>query len=220
MSTDTVNTDTTREPRVLTGVRLLVEISSAIILFAIMLYTVANVISRVVAGTPLPAVIELITRWWLVPLVFGGWLIAHLADEHIRVDFIIERADGVVDLLYRFLNKGLLLLFLGIIAYGGWIGATENRMRQEHGIDTGAPVWITRYAIPILTALFLGVVVYEIAKLIVDVLRRRTRPVPDPDPARASRTATDAPEGRQTDRTEAHTHPQNDTTTGADHDHA
>lgn len=168
-----MSTDTPREPRVLTGIGLLVTVSSVIVLFAIMLYTVANVINRTIVGTPLPAVIELITRWWMVPLVFGGWLIAHLADEHIRVDFIAERATGIVAPLHQLLNKLLLLAFLALIAVGGWIGATENRLRDEHGIDTGAPIWISRYAVPLMTAALILFVVYEIATLALRIARRR-----------------------------------------------
>lgn len=164
--------DTAREPRVLTGIQLLVTVSCVIVLFAIMFYTVANVINRIVVGTPLPAVIELITRWWMVPLVFGGWLIAHLANEHIRVEFISERTTGIFAPIHQLLNRVLLLVFLGIIAYGGWVSATENRLRNEHGIDTGAPIWITRYAIPLMTAAFIIFVVYETTKLAWRTLRR------------------------------------------------
>lgn len=199
-----MSTDAAPEPRVLTGIRCLVTGSSVIVLFAIMLYTVANVINRTVVGTPLPAVIELITRWWMVPLVFGGWLIAHHADEHIRVDFIAERATGIFAPLYQLLNRVLLLLFLTIIAYGGWIGATENRLRNEHGIDTGAPIWLSRYAIPIMTAAFIAFVAYETTKLAVDLVRRRGDVLSDAPSTPVPVTGLS----------------QSDPRTGAHHDHA
>lgn len=167
-----MTTHTARQPRILTGIQLLVTVSCVIVLFAIMIYTVANVVNRIVVGTPLPAVIELITRWWMVPLVFGGWLIAHLANEHIRVEFISERTTGVFASIHQLLIRVLLLVFLGIIAYGGWVGATENRLRSEHGIDTGAPIWITRYAVPLMTAAFIIFVVYETTKLAWRTFRR------------------------------------------------
>lgn len=167
-----MTTHTARQPRILTGIQLLVTVSCVIVLFAIMIYTVANVVNRIVVGTPLPAVIELITRWWMVPLVFGGWLIAHLANEHIRVEFISERTTGIFAPIHQLLIRVLLLVFLGIIAYGGWVGATENRLRSEHGIDTGAPIWITRYAVPLMTAAFIIFVVYETTKLAWRTFRR------------------------------------------------
>lgn len=213
-----MSTDTAREPRVLTGVRLLVQIVSVIVLFAMMFYTVANVISRVASGTPLPAVIELITRWWMVPLVFGGWLIAHVAHEHIRVEFITERSTGAVASMNQLLNKLLLLLFLAIIAYGGWVGATQNRLRNEHGIDTQAPVWITRYAVPLMTAAFILFVAYETAKLVMKILRQST----DSDPhttATADRVPADTENG-ESDHTAGLEDPQTDTRTGANHDNA
>lgn len=216
-----MSTDTSREPRVLTGVRWLVLVISVFVLFAMMFYTVANVVSRVAAGTPLPAVIELVTRWWMVPLVFGGWLIAHLADEHIRVEFITERATGLVASLSQLLTRLLLLLFLGIVAYGGWVGATQNRLRSEHGIDTHAPVWITRYAVPLMVGAFILFVVYGTAKLVMQMIRRS-----DESPAGTSDTTDgdirvlDDPEVRGSDSGAGLEHPQDNTRTGAHHDHA
>lgn len=211
-----MSTDSPRQPRVLAGIGQLVMVSSVIVLFAIMFYTVANVINRTIVGTPLPAVIELITRWWMVPLVFGGWLIAHLADEHIRVDFIAERASGVVAPLHQLLNKLLLLAFLTIVAYGGWVGATENRLRQEHGIDTGAPIWISRYAVPVMTAALIIVVAYETVRLAMRIARRRSDPL-----------ASSPPHLKTTSAGTGTRHPElevgssrNDSRTGAHHDNA
>lgn len=215
MDTDT---DTAREPRVLTGVRLVVQVVSVIVLFAMMLYTVANVVSRVAVGTPLPAVIELITRWWMVPLVFGGWLIAHVAKEHIRVEFITERSTGLVASMNQLLNKLLLLLFLGIIAYGGWVGATQNRLRDEHGIDTQAPVWITRYAVPLMTAAFILFVAYETAKFVMKTLRRSDDPAPHTT-ASAAPVPTETGDG-ESKPAAGMENPQMDTRTGANHDNA
>ena len=166
-----MDSDVRREPRAVTGIRLVVEVICGLLLFAIMLYTVGNVISRTIVGTPLPAVIELITRWWMVPLVFGGWLVAHLAGEHIRVDFIVEKTSGIVTPFYQVANKVLLAVFLVLVTYGGWIGATENRLRAEHGIDTNAPVWTTRYAVPVMAALFFAFLVYEIVKILATAQR-------------------------------------------------
>lgn len=213
-----MSTDTAREPRVLTGVRLLVQVISVIVLFAMMFYTVANVVSRVAAGTPLPAVIELITRWWMVPLVFGGWLIAHVANEHIRVEFITERSTGMVASMNQLLNKLLLLLFLGIVAYGGWVGATQNRLREEHGIDTQAPVWITRYAVPLMTGAFILFVAYETAKLVMRIIRRSNDPDPDTT-ATADRVPADTDDG-ESEHGAGPENPQMDTRTGANHDNA
>lgn len=130
-------------------------------LWAIMMYTVGNVVSRVLGGGPLPAVIELITRWWMVPLVFAGWALAHLGNEHIRVEFVSGLANTAVRESLYWINNVLLVLFLALVTYGSWFGAQQNRLRGEYGIDTGAPVWTTRYAIPILTALFIVLILAD-----------------------------------------------------------
>lgn len=133
-------------------------------LWAIMLYTVGNVVSRMVGAGPLPAVIELITRWWMVPLVFAGWALAHLGNEHIRVEFISDIATTSVRTTLYWANNALLILFLALVAAGGWLGAQQNRLRGEYGIDTGAPVWVSRYAVPILTALFVLLIIIDVWK--------------------------------------------------------
>lgn len=147
--------------RVISTIRRVVELVCVIALFAIMIYTVANVLARILVGPPLPAAIELITRWWMIPLVFGAWLLAYVAKEHIHVDFVVEGTRSGIRFAYELINRLLLLLFLGLIIYGGWVGATENRIRGEYGIDTGWPVWTTRYFVPILVALLFGYIAFE-----------------------------------------------------------
>ena len=130
-------------------------------LLLMMFYTVLNVIVRSTTGTPLPAAVELITRWWMVPLVFCGWILAQLVREHIIVDFVVDGAGPRVQAIMAFVNSVLLIVFLGLVAYAGFLGALENQSRNEYGIDTGWPVWITRYAVPALTAVLIGYIVHD-----------------------------------------------------------
>lgn len=145
-------------------IKIALQSVAVLTLWAIMLYTVGNVVSRMVGAGPLPAVIELITRWWMVPLVFAGWALAHLGNEHIRVEFISDIANSAVRTALYWVNHALLLLFLALVTFGGWLGAQQNRLRGEYGIDTGAPVWVTRYAVPILTALFILLIIADVWK--------------------------------------------------------
>lgn len=133
-------------------------------LWAIMLYTVGNVVSRLAGFGPLPGAIELVTRWWMVPLVFAGWALAHLGNEHIRVEFISDLSNRTIRNALYWINNALLLLFLSLLTVGSFLGAQQNRLRGEYGIDTGAPVWITRYAVPILAAIFIVLIVADIWK--------------------------------------------------------
>lgn len=150
--------------RMRTGLVLVLQAIASISLLAIMLYTVANVASRTLGMGPLPAVIELITRWWMVPLVFAGWVLAHVANEHIRVEFVSESAGIVVRGILNWVNSLLLLVFLALVAWGSWLGAQDNRFRGEFGIDTGAPVWLTRYVVPVMAVVFILVLVADLVK--------------------------------------------------------
>lgn len=133
-----------------------ITLIGAAALLLMMLYTVLNVIIRATVGTPLPAAIELTTRWWMIPLVFSGWVLAHLVREHIIVDFVVDGAGSRVRTIMAVVNGALLALFLGLVAYAGVQGALENQARGEYGIDTGWPVWATRYVIPVFAVMFIG----------------------------------------------------------------
>lgn len=130
-------------------------------LLLMMTYTVANVIVRSVTGVPLPAAVELTTRWWMVPMVFAGWVIAHWAREHIIVDFVVDGARPRVRAVMAVVNAVILIFFLALLAYAGFAGALENQARGEYGIDTGWPVWITRYAVPFFALVFIGYVLSD-----------------------------------------------------------
>lgn len=158
-------------------------------LLLMMLYTVLNVIVRSTTGTPLPAAVELITRWWMVPLVFCGWILAHLVREHIIVDFVVDGAGRRAQPIMAFINAVLLILFLGLVSYAGFLGALENQTRNEYGIDTGWPVWITRYAVPALTVVFIGYVVHDGWAW----LSRRKKGTDQPDEETEAVVASNAP---------------------------
>lgn len=130
-------------------------------LLLMMVYTVANVVVRTITGVPLPSAVELTTRWWMVPLVFAGWVIAHWAREHIIVEFVVDSARPRVRAVMTGINACLLVLFLALIAYAGFAGAFENQARGEYGIDTGWQVWITRYAVPLFAVVFIGSVIAD-----------------------------------------------------------
>lgn len=138
-----------------------ITLIGAAALLLMMLYTVLNVIIRATVGAPLPAAIELTTRWWMIPLVFSGWVLAHLVREHIIVDFVVDGAGRRVRIIMAVVNGVLLALFLGLVAYAGVQGALENQARGEYGIDTGWPVWATRYVIPVFAVVFIGYLLHD-----------------------------------------------------------
>lgn len=128
---------------------------------AILFYTVANVVWRTIVGVPLPATIELVTRWWMVPLVFVGFIVAQLRKEHVRVDFVGDHINLKARPGYEVAVRILLILFLLLVAKAGWDNAVLNMQRDEVGIDTQWPVWTTRFAVPILVVVFVAYLIGE-----------------------------------------------------------
>lgn len=142
------------------------EIVGGVALGLIMLYTVGNILSRTFMGTPLPAAVELVTRWWMIPLVFGGWILAQPRGEHVRVDFVGDNLGPRLHTSYQVIARILIIGFLVLVTIGGWESAVANMNRGEYGIDTQWPVWMTRFIVPILGGAFIGYLLYEIVTFV------------------------------------------------------
>lgn len=142
------------------------ELIGGVSLALIMLYTVANIVIRSTVGTPLPAVVELITRWWMVPLVFVGIIVAQPRGEHVRVDFVGDNLGLRWDRLYRVVSRLFLILFTAFVVIGGWEEAVRNMQRGEFGIDSRWPIWLTRFAVPVLGTAFVIYLIVEISRAI------------------------------------------------------
>lgn len=141
--------------------RVTLEAIGGLAIGAILFYTVANVAWRTIVGVPLPATIELVTRWWMVPLVFVGFIVAQIRKEHVRVDFVGDHINPKARPSYEIAVRILLILFLILVAKAGWDNAVLNMQRNEVGIDTHWPVWTTRFVVPVLVVVFMAYLIGE-----------------------------------------------------------
>lgn len=124
-------------------------------LIAMVGYVIANVTLRFTVGDTLPAVTEVVTRWLLVPLATLGWVVAAQRREHIDVRLLIDGATSGVRRWTEMVNYALTIAFTASIGYFGWRGAVGAMRINEYGVDSGLPVWVTRFTIPLASALLI-----------------------------------------------------------------
>lgn len=122
-----------------------------------MFYVVVSTATRLLMDRPLPAVTELVSRWWMVPLVFAGIDVALLREEHIAVDLFVSRMSALSIKICRAMGDAIMLIFLAALIWGGLAGSLEHFRVQETGIDSGLPVWMTRLVVPVGAALGIAV---------------------------------------------------------------
>lgn len=96
--------------------------AAALLLFALMMLTTADVISRYIFNWPLRGAFE-ITELLLLTLVFAGLPLASRAGEHVTLDFV-DRLFGLRgrELLRRLMDLVCGLIILGL-AWRVWVKA-------------------------------------------------------------------------------------------------
>jgi TRAP-type transport system small permease protein len=139
---------------------------AAVFLAAMMLLTVADVVLRAVASTPIRGIVELV-ELMLACTFFLALPAAFLRDENIVVDLIDTAAPRAERPLKR-AAAVLGAIVLGIMGWQGWIAAQDTLVFNDVTSDLSLPKIL--YWIPVLVGLFGGG-----AAAIVMALPRRGR---------------------------------------------
>jgi TRAP-type C4-dicarboxylate transport system permease small subunit len=129
-----------------------------------MLLTVADVVLRAVASTPIRGVVELV-ELLLACTFFLALPATFLRDEHIVVDLLDAHARHLVPWLKRF-SAALAAAMLGIVTWQGWIAARDTLVFNDVTSDLSLPKLL--YWIPLL----LGVAGGAVAALAMTIKRR------------------------------------------------
>jgi TRAP-type C4-dicarboxylate transport system permease small subunit len=137
---------------------------AALFLAAMMLLTVADVVLRAVASTPIRGVVELV-ELLLACTFFLALPATFLRDEHIVVDLLDAHARHLVPWLKRF-SAALAAAMLGIVTWQGWIAARDTLVFNDVTSDLSLPKLL--YWIPLL----LGVAGGAVAALAMTIKRR------------------------------------------------
>ena len=122
---------------------------AAVFLAAMMLLTVADVVLRAVANTPIRGVVELV-ELMLACTFFLALPAAFLRDENIVVDMIDGWRPRLVPLLRRVAAAGAFVM-LAIVVWQSWIAAKDSVALGDVTSDLSLPKVL--YWIPVLAGL-------------------------------------------------------------------
>jgi TRAP-type C4-dicarboxylate transport system permease small subunit len=105
------------EPKWERRIDALLGLASAVILFAMMLLTFADVVARYLFNFPLRGAFE-ITELMLLVLIFAGLPLVSHADEHVTMDFIDHMLPGPV---LRALERAVHALCAAVLFFLAWL---------------------------------------------------------------------------------------------------
>lgn len=150
----------------------ILAVPSAATLLVMMLYVVANALSRRLLNAPLPNTLE-ITQYWFMPIIGSiGFLAAQLANQHVSADLFWDRFPPRSR---RWLTLGILLVtFVTVIGFA-WCGFIEAMDATRHNVHAGFTdiiAWPVYWLVPLS---FLGMAVL----LVIDMRRTLRRPLSD-----------------------------------------
>lgn len=116
---------------------------------ALMFLTVADIVTRTVAGGGVAGIIE-ITEVALVIVVYLGLMTAGRDGHHIRVGLLTDRLPAPAARVLRLLGLAIALF---LVAWVIWVTAgkavTSIEMQEFRFGLIGVPIWPARLAIPI-----------------------------------------------------------------------
>lgn len=138
--------------------------AAAAFLAAMMLVTVADVVLRAVANTPIRGVVEIV-ELLLTCTFFLALPAAFLREEHIVVDMVDGWIPRAVPLLKRIAAFGAVVM-LALIAWQGWISARDTLAFGDVTSDLSIPRIV--YWVPLLV----GIVGGALAALAMALKRR------------------------------------------------
>lgn len=125
---------------------------ASLILFMMMILTVADVIGRKLFSHSVTGAVEL-TEFMLVILIFFSLAQTEARDGHVKVDLILsqfgERVQAVVDMTTQFVG----FLLCGLISWSTLIYAGKMRVSGEVSQD----LWLPKYPFVYVVALGCGI---------------------------------------------------------------
>lgn len=134
--------------RIVDGTERALSTIAVFLLYALMAYVTIAVAMRYI-GSPLAGVPEISGRVLMPPLVFIGIVVAQMRGEHLVVE-LIDTKHRRTELLTRYHREFWMVVFALSLTIYGWSEAMHSMELRTTGIDSGFPVWIVRFVVPIL----------------------------------------------------------------------
>jgi TRAP-type C4-dicarboxylate transport system permease small subunit len=136
----------------------------AIGILAMLVHVVAYVVSRHVLSTPIPATVEIVSRYYMITIAFLPLAWADRRGDMISVEIFGDLIRGRLKLF-----NSLFVVLLSGVTYSALAYTTWFKAMREFGVksfvvslNTAIPVWPTYFVLPIAFALAALVCVVKI----------------------------------------------------------
>lgn len=122
-----------------------------IIVAILCLHIVAEIIANWVFASPIDGTTSIVSRWYMVPLVFLPLAWVERRGAHIRAEIFTRglgpRASGLLDLAIT----AAMIAYCALLAWHGVGEALEATAANEQIelVDSSIPVWPTRWFVPL-----------------------------------------------------------------------
>lgn len=130
-------------------VRVVTSVVGGVLVVAMMIYVVANALSRTLADHPLPAALEVVQFLLMPALVSIGFVAATVTGRHVLADIVFHLFPPAGR---RLLTVATLVLSAGVLAVLAWFSAEHAMFAMERGFKAGyteIPSWPMYFLIPI-----------------------------------------------------------------------
>ena len=126
--------------------------AASVILFSMMLLTIADVFLRTVFSRPILGALEM-TEFMMVGVVFFSLAQTEILNRHVKVDLLMsrlgERTQGLIDMITQF----VCFLLFGAITWSTLVYSKEMRASGEVSQDLWVPIYPFVYIVAVGCAL-------------------------------------------------------------------
>lgn len=143
---------------------------AAVALLAINL--ILDISMRTLANRPINGTIEMVTFWWMVPLVFFGLAVAQRNREHTDLPILYDQVNGPARTVIGLISVLATAVLVALIGWYGWQNAVTQMSVGEYASATGVTLWPARFAVPLGALAFL-------LELLAQAARQISAPRPD-----------------------------------------
>ncbi|MCY4461627.1 MAG: TRAP transporter small permease [Albidovulum sp.] len=143
-----------RMERIVAGAESALNLSSGIVIFALVFLAATNVLARKLFNAPVPGYIDW-TEQFMAVFAFFGIAYCQFRGSHIRMDFVVARLARRRLWLAEILGGALMLFVTTVLIYGSWFHFLRSFdfgspfWSRDSSIDIALPLWPAKLIVPL-----------------------------------------------------------------------
>lgn len=149
-----------------TAVRRITIATGMLGLLVVVAPVTLQIIARSLFGISITGVSEVTVNYGMVLLVFAGLAVAQDRNEHLRVTLLPENLGDQGRRISEIFALALVLVICIAISWFGLEAALIAFREGEYAIDSGMPVWPSRFVVPLTVMCMAALLVLQIFELL------------------------------------------------------